>query len=202
MADTPPIAYRFVMIPAGYLLKCISAAPEWLKAAQVVDICSVSACVIDDVVDVQGAWLHNGFGLANDWRTLRGEAPPAEAGSPVMLVYCEVYEQEMESDGWSFDPADWRPVSDLPSAFVATAVEPPPPSAEIRLLGYDVVVSNDFLEHSPLSCNSMAAQLPANAHCLFDTLDAAKSAIDQGQFGCGCEDGIYRIMSVSQVLVD
>ncbi len=188
------------MVPAGYILKRIVPPPGWLSAPHITEVCSVSDCVNENVVDLQNGWLHNGFGLANGPATLMA-AQADEAGQAVLL-YCEVHEEEMESDGWSFDPATWRPLTSLRSACVETSVEPIPVEATARLLGYDVVVSNDFLEHSPLSCNSKAAALGANAHCLFDTFDQARRAIDEGGFGEGCEDGVYRIMSVSMVVLD
>lgn len=113
------------------------------------------------------------------------------------LFYYEAYEFELESDGLAFDPGGWRPISSVPSAGTLTDVAPPP--ADVQLLGYDVVVFGDYLEHSPLSCNNVAAAVSVNRHCLFDTLEMAKEAIDSGAFGGGCEEGIYRIYSVSIV---
>ena len=56
------------MTPAGYLLKRVVAPPGWLSVdkGHVVDVCSVADCVNEDVVNVQDAWKHNGFGLANN----------------------------------------------------------------------------------------------------------------------------------------
>lgn len=183
------------MVPAGYVLKRVTPPPDWLLPAPVTDVCSVTACVNDDVVDVQRAWKHNRFGLANDPATLLEMA--AEAGadlSAATLFYCEAYEEEIGSDGWEFDPGAWEPLTSVPSAYVETAVAAPGPG--LVLLGYDVVVSEDFLQHSPLSCNSIAQTLKVNAHCLFDSLEEAKAAIDSGGFGGGCEPGVYRIYSV------
>ncbi len=56
-----------------------------------------------------------------------------------------------------------------------TAVVPPSESLKTQLIGYDVVVFDDFLAHSPLSCNGAAERLPVNAHCLFDTFEAASA---------------------------
>jgi hypothetical protein len=186
------------MLPAGFLLKRVLPPPGWLADAPISDVCSVSDCTNDDnVVDVQELWLHNGFGVANDpetlWSVLAGKPTPTDA----TLFYYEAYEQELPSDGWTFDPDGWRPITSVPSAGVETKVAPAP--ADRRLLGYDVVVSEDYLEHSPLSCNSIAKQAPVNRHCLFDTFEAAKTAIDSGAFGGGCEEGIYRIYSVNVV---
>lgn len=161
------------------------------------EVCSVSSCVNDDVVDLQKVWRHNRYGVASNPSLLSSMA--LEIGTDVRgatLFYYEVYEEELESDGWTFEPANWRPLSPLPSVSADTEVLRPPPLGA-KLIGYDVVVSNDFLEHSPLSCNGVAAHVPVNQSCLFDTFQAAKDAIDAGAFGGGCEDGIYRIFSVS-----
>ncbi|WP_068879363.1 hypothetical protein [Phenylobacterium sp. CCH12-B4] len=184
------------MIPAGYLLKRVVAPPEYLADAQLTEVCSVADCVNDDVVDVQEAWEHNGFGVANDAAQLWRMA--AEAGADVeaaTLFYYEVYEQEIESDGWSFDPAEWRPLTYLDHG-QKTSVTPP---SEATVFGFDVVVFENSLDHSPLSCNHIAAQADVNQHCLFETLESAKSAIDAGIFGGGCEPGVYRIFSVAVV---
>jgi hypothetical protein len=188
------------MVPAGYLLKRVSAPPGWLSGAPIADVCSVADCVNDNVVDVQTAWQHNAFGVANDRETLSRMIVDAGAETDdAKLFYYEAYEQEIETDGWSIDPVGWRTLTAVPSAGVETSVVPPTPSL-LTLIGYDVVVFGDYLEHSPLSCNSIAAELLVNDHCLFGTLEDAKAAIDRGAFNGGCEPGVYRIFSVSVVL--
>lgn len=182
------------MIPAGYLLKRTTSPPGWLGAAHVTCVCSVADCVNDDVADVQNVWRHNGLGVANSVTVLREIAGEAACGE---LFYYEAYEREMESDGWTFDPQTWRPLGRTPSA--VEELEPELPAGSMRLLGYDVVVFEDYLEHSPLSCNSIAAKAGVNAFCLFDTLEQAIAAIEGGVFGSGCEPGVYRIFSVSLV---
>ncbi len=49
------------MIPAGYMAKRVSSKPDWLNAAQVIDIYSVSSCVSPDFADYINYWMHNGF---------------------------------------------------------------------------------------------------------------------------------------------
>lgn len=189
------------MVPAGYLLKRLTPPPGWLaiSPSHIKDVCSVSDCVNDNVVDVQGAWRHNGFGLANNPDVLASLAAQAGADvSDAALLYFTAYDRELESDGWKFDRSGWRMRSPVTSAAVADDVRLPASSALI-LLGYDVVVFGDFLEHSPLSCNSIAKKLPVNEHCLFASLDEAVAAIDAGAFGNGCEDGVYTIYGVHRV---
>jgi hypothetical protein len=191
------------MIPAGYLLKRVSPPPGWLGTPNIVAVCSLSDCVNDNVVDPQAAWRHNDFGLANDPETLWELAESAAQDlTGATLFYYEAYEFEIESDGWRFDPEAWRPVSPAPSASVSTDVSPPAPPLTARIIGYDVVTFGDFLEHSPMSCNSVAKDLPVNEHCLLASLDAAKDAINMGAFGGGCEEGVYKIFSVAVVTND
>lgn len=191
------------MTPAGYLLKRVKPPPGWLGTPNIVDVCSLSDCVNENVVDPQATWRHNDFGLANDPKTL-WELADSEAqdlkGST--LFYYEAYEYEIESDGWEFDPEAWRPVTPAPSASVPTDVSPPAPPLKATVIGYDVVTFGDFLEHSPISCNLAAKGLPVNEHCLLTSLDAAKDAINMGAFGGGCEEGVYKIFSVALVTND
>lgn len=190
------------MIPAGYLLKNIVPPPGWLDTAlcHIKDVCSVSDCVNDDVVNVQGAWLHNGFGLANSPGVLtRLAADSCTDTAGASLLYLMAYEFELESDGWTFDAAAWRLRSRIPSATIADDVCTPA-AHTMTLLGYDVVVCNDYLEHSPLSCNALAKILPVNEHCLLASLDEAIAAIESGGFGGGCEEGIYTIYAVHLIL--
>lgn len=189
------------MLPAGYLLKHIVPPPGWLsqRPSGINDVCSVSGCVNDNVVDVQRAWQHNGFGLANNPDVLASLATDAGVDlSDATLFYYAAYEREMESDGWTFDAANWRPRSAAQSAAVVDDVQVPNADTT-ALLGYDVAVFGDFLEHSPLSCNSIAERLPVNVHCLLPSLDEALRAIDAGAFGGGCEEGVYTIFAVYRV---
>ncbi|WP_051683433.1 hypothetical protein [Sphingomonas sp. UNC305MFCol5.2] len=187
------------MLSAGYLLKRVVPPPEWLVTApnHIKDVCSVSDCVNDNVVDVQDAWKHNSFGVANSpsvlW-ALTEEACVDTSGA--QLFYYAAYERELESDGWTFDATSWRPRSPARSAGVEDAVEPPTDEETLSLVGYDVVVFGDYLEHSPLSCNSAAREVQVNEHCLFPNLESAVEAINAGRFGGGCEDGAYTVFAV------
>ena len=190
------------MLPAGYLLKRVVRPPGWLVTVpnDIKDVCSVSDCVNDNVVDVQKAWKHNSFGVANSpsalW-ALREEAGVDTSGA--QLFYCTAYELELESDGWKFDATSWRPRSPARSAGVEDAVEPPAGEGALSLVGYDVVVFGDYLEHSPLSCNSAANEVQVNEHCLFPSLESAVEAINAGTFGGGCEEGAYTVFAVYMV---
>lgn len=164
----------------------------------VTEVCSVSSCFNDNVVEPQGSWEQNGFGLANNPQILIDLAQQGTVDlTGSKLFFYSVYECEQESDGWTFNFDQWRPTSRATSSSVVDDVVVPKEGSGLTSLGYDVVVFGDFLEHSPLSCNSVAIKLRVNRFCLFDTLNEAKNAIDAGKFGDGCEDGIYKIFSVS-----
>jgi hypothetical protein len=53
-------------------------------------------------------------------------------------------------------------------------------------------------ECSPLSCNSLAAAITFNRHCLFESLDQAKQSLETGQFD-NSEPGPFRIFAVYTV---
>ena len=189
------------MLAAGYLLKRVAPPPGWLDGgpSHIKKVSSVADCVNDNVVDIQGAWQHNSFGLANTPDTLGALA--SENGldtEGAVLFYYTAYEYELESDGWTFDATQWRARTPTPSSSLSDAVELPP-EGSTTLLGYDVVVFEDYLSHSPLSCNSVAKDLPVNEHCLLDSLEEAVAAIDASAFGGGCEEGVYTIFSVYRV---
>ena len=190
------------MIPAGYLLKRVAQTPDWLKPcrAHIIDVYSVADCVSLNIVDVEEAWKHNGFGLANSPMDLKNLVDETSSDtSNAMLFYYEAFEQELDSDGWIFNKQDWQSLSPAPSAAVEADVLTPTKAMDIKLVGYDVVVFRDYLEHSPLSCNSIAQTEAVNDHCLFDDLEQARLAIENGIFGGGCEEGIYKIFSVNSV---
>jgi len=68
------------------------------------------------------------------------------------------------------------------------------------LEGFDVVTftAGNLPEHSPLSCNGLAENLPTNSHCLFDMFAEAETSLNSGRFE-ECEPGPYRIFAVFSV---
>lgn len=176
------------MTPIGYMYKIVAARPDWLKAPGVADIHSVSACISDNFDDYIKYWKHNGYWLFDEPRIIEDLAKDAKIDlSGMTLFYYEAYEQEFDEK-----TGTW-------SAFAAepdfkTDVRAP---ADKHLQGFDVV---EFSAHndpgcSPLSCNGLAAELPVNRNCLFDSFEAAKDALDCGLF-VNCEPGPYRIIAV------
>jgi hypothetical protein len=65
------------------------------------------------------------------------------------------------------------------------------------LAGYDVATfaAGTSPECSPLSCNGLAAELAANRHCLFESLEQAKQSLETGKFDHS-EPGPFRIFAV------
>src|SRR5690349_16520827 len=127
------------MIAAGYLLKRTAPPLGWLDSGpgHIKDVSSVADCVNDNVVDVQEAWQHNSFGLANTpniLRTLASEQGLDAEGA--VLFYYTAYEYELPSDGWTFDASQWRARTPAPSSSIPDAVELPP-EGNTTLLGYD-----------------------------------------------------------------
>lgn len=184
------------MIPSGYLLKRIAQTPDWLKPCpeHITDVYSLADCVSDNIVDPQMAWKHNGFGLANSPQVLKQLVDEMSVDtSNAKLFYYEAFEQELDTDGWVFKKEDWQAITPAPSAGVKSIVFEPTIAMEPKLQGYDVVLFGDYLEHSPLSCNSIAQTQAVNEHCLYDSLEQARMAIDNRAFEWGCEPGIYKI---------
>jgi hypothetical protein len=202
MADEAAASYPAGMIPAGYLLKHVVPPPSWLVSSpsHIKEVCSVSSCVNDTVVDPRESWQHNSFGLANSPDLLRA-LPALNDVDPTgaELFFYSSYEMELQSDGWEFDPGAWRPRTPDGSATAADEVAVPDMS-RLLLLGYDVVAIDYGNFHSPLSCNSIASEIPVNTYCLIDRFEEAKVAIDSGRFGGGCEPGEYTIFAVHRVL--
>jgi hypothetical protein len=110
--------------------------------------------------------------------------------SGLKLFYYEAYERQFDDDKmcWS---------SFAPEESFETNVEQP---TAARLEGFDVVSFDSGTDPgcSPLSCNSLADELPVNEHCLFATFQEAKDALETGKFK-NCEPGPYRIFAVYTV---
>lgn len=179
------------MIPVGYMAKKVVSRPDWLKANKVTDIYSVSGCVSEDFADYINYWKHNGYWFFDSAETIESIATAEGiALSSNTLFYYEVYEKQYDEDEneWrSFEPE---------SSFEMHVVEP----ITKQLEGYDVVsfYGQTSAECSPLSCNHMAQEIKVNEHCLFKTVEEAKSHLEKGDFK-DCEPGPYRIFAVYTV---
>lgn len=177
------------MIATGYLAKHIpKQRPDWLQAPNVIDIYSVSDCVNDTVAAYTPDSNHNRFWMFNSPSVIRSTALVQNVDiEGATLFFYEVYESE-------FDGEDWLPISS--NASFETQVLIPPTKC---LEGFDVVTFCDGPNsHSPLSCNSVAADIKTNKHCLLETLEEAISALEHKAFE-ECEPGPYRIYAVYSV---
>ena len=176
------------MIKAGYLAKRVVTRPDWLDAARVVDIYSVSACISGDFADYISYWRHNGYWLFDSPSIIREIAEQNGLSlTECTLFYYEVYELQFndKNSAWErFDPEPSFPLE----------VEPP---QNPMLEGYDVVSCSGGTnpECSPLSCNGLAKEIATNSHCLLESLEVAKQLLEQGRL-VNCEPGPYRVFSI------
>lgn len=179
------------MIPIGYMYKTVATAPDWLEAPHVAEIASVSGCISVDFADYIPYWKHNGYWLFDEPRIIEELARPAGIDlAGMVLFYYEAYEEQFDET-----TGIWASFAAEPD--IRTHVKAP---VGKRLLGYDVVEFSTGTNPgcSPLSCNGLARKLPVNRHCLFDSFDEAKDALEQGRFE-HCEPGPYRIFAVYRV---
>jgi len=176
------------MIPAGYMLKTVSAKPASIKSSAVTDIHSLSGCISTNFADYVGHWRHNGYWLFNRPADMDEIVEQTGADrSKLTLFYFEVYEQEFDDDAKVWVVA-------APEASFQTKVEKPSRS---RLMGFDVTSfsAGSSPECSPLSCNALADGMKVNEHCLFETFEDAKAALESGRFD-NSEPGPFRIFAV------
>lgn len=179
------------MIPVGYMLKTAVRRPEWIEAESVADIYSVSGCVSYNFADYIKFWKHNGYWFFDSPRIVEDltEAEGIDA-SEMTLFFYEVYETEYNDQS-----KQWLPFSP-DTAFPTLVVEPQNKCLE----GFDVTTFSIHTspECSPLSCCSLATKIPVNEHCLFNSFEEAKSALEEGKFS-NSEPGPFRIFAVYKV---
>jgi hypothetical protein len=166
----------------GYFPKRTRKRPDWLEAAGVEEICSVSECVSEGPDDWIQRWLHNNLGVYN---------------SPELAWRVVPEESRYEFDLYAYQM--------FPVKFVEGRQEPVDiPPLEIQALdgsferlGYDIVsnsVGSGF-ECSPLSCNLMAKEVRVNSFCLVDECETAFQLAIKFEAG-GCEPGPYHVVEV------
>lgn len=176
------------MIPVGFMYKKVAKRPDWLKAEAVTDIYSLSHCVSDDFADYINYWKHNGYWLFDSPQIIEEIAKNEGISlSGMTLFYYEAYEYEFDEESKA-----WAGFTPEPS-FVTDVRVP----QNKQLEGFDVT---SFMVHtspecSPLSCNSLATNIPVNEHCLFHTFEQAKDALESGLFD-DSEPGPFRIFAV------
>lgn len=179
------------MRPIAYLYKDVASRPEWLHAPNVTDVYSLSACVSTNFADYISDWKHNGYWLFDSPSVMiKLAADNAIVLDGLKLFYYEVFEEEFDGES-----REWR-TFEPESSFELNVVLP-----ETKVLeGFDVTLftCHTSPECSPLSCNSFAATLPTNQHCLFNTFHVARQAIENNGFPA-CGPGPYRIIAVYSI---
>src|SRR5262245_1307876 len=84
-----------VMIPAGYMAKIVEKKPDWLKAPNVHDVYSASACVSGVFVNYINYWKHNGWWFFNSPKIIKELA--AKHGldlTQTTFFYYELFERQ------------------------------------------------------------------------------------------------------------
>ncbi len=177
------------MVPAGYMAKRVVARPDWLPAKRVSSIYSVSGCVSDNFTDYITFWKHNGYWLFDSPAVITDIARENNIDlAETMLFFYEVYELQLNS-------GEWTPFEPEPSFGTHVSL----PEAKV-LEGYDVVTFyvRTSPECSPLSCNSLAAEVETNTRCLLQSFEQARALLENGTFN-NSEPGPYRVFAVYSV---
>jgi len=177
------------MVPAGYMAKRVVGRPDWLTTERVSGIYSVSGCVSENFADYITFWKHNGYWLFDSPEVIIEIA--RERGinlAETMLFFYEIHQLE-------FDSGEWIQFEPVPSFGTNVSI----PEAKV-LEGYDVVTFScgTSPECSPLSCNSLAAEIETNSRCLLESFEHARKLLEDGMFN-NSEPGPYRIFAVYSV---
>jgi hypothetical protein len=172
------------MLPTliGYFPKRTKKCPDWLKAAGVEEVCSVSSCVSDGPENWIDHWQHNAMWVFDT---------PELAWS----VVPELTRNEFDLYAYRMFPVEFVEGKPEPFEIPQSAVAPMPASFE--RLGLDIVnrTCNSNFECSPLSCNSMADKETVSRYCLLDDVAVAFRLAAEFEAG-GCEPGPYYVMEV------
>ncbi len=176
------------MEPAGYLYKTVAGDAGVIPHTSVTDIYSVAGCISEDFADYIINWKHNGHWFFNSPEAMDDLAAALGVRlSEMKLFFYRVYPRQ-----WNENSRTWEAFAINPE-WPTDVVEPENPISE----GFDVVSYSGQTspECSPLSCNGLAQHVRVNSHCLFQTLEEAKQALESGVFRAG-ERGPYRILEV------
>ena len=184
------------MIPVGYLYKKIelTANLNWFDAGNIKAVYSVSGCVSKNFTDYIPYWKHNDFWFFNTPAVMKEIAASELLDlSDMTLFYYEVHEDEYNDEAHCWEPIQFERILPEPPNVIS--------SQEKRREGFDIVSHSlqSNPECSPLSCNGLCKEIPVNQHCLFDSFDEARNALNCGAL-TNCEPGPYRIFAVYTVL--
>lgn len=145
----------------GYFPKQVVATPDWLEAAGVKEVCSVSECISPGPDGWINHWAHNDTWAFDDEAAAWAVVPDGSSNAAFRMCAYRLF------------PVQFAGGEQRPFAISSLAVRPL--SDDYRRLGYDVVSRScgTTFECSPLSCNHAANRVKVNAHCLVDDRDEA-----------------------------
>ncbi len=168
----------------GYFPKRVAAAPDWLRAEGVKEVCSVSECVSPGPEGWIDRWAHNAMWAFDDEQAAWDVVPGGPSNADFQMFAYLLFPVE-------FDKGQQK-------AFAIPPLAVQPLHARYRRLGYDVVSRSmgSSFECSPLSCNYAARQVKVNEYCLLD--DAAEAFRLAVLFSReeGAEPGPYFVVEV------
>jgi hypothetical protein len=167
----------------GYFPKMMTSRSQVHDLPGVVNIASVSNCIVGGPENWIESWTFNDLGFFDD----------------VDIAECLVPEPErLQFDIHAYEFLDERFAGGLAERWTVPPLSCKPPGGDFEPLGFDVVSksSSDYFECSPLSCNYAAKEFRANAHCLFDALDDAVAAAKVFSKQDGWEPGPYYVARV------
>lgn len=171
------------LISIGYFPMKVVLRPEWLRAAGVRAIYSVSNCVSSGPTDWILRWAHNEMWVYSTIPAAWAFVPDYHLADYVMLAYRML-------------PTMWDKGVERPFAIPPLNVDPLPP--DFHRVGFDVVSIEKGTAGfgcSPLSCNHMAEEISTNENCLLDDIELAIQTASA--FSCGnVEPGPYFVVEV------
>jgi hypothetical protein len=171
------------------MYKTVAKRPDWLSKPSIQSIFSVSPCISSDFTEWINFWKHNGFWFFDSPAVIFDLAQAH--GIPIddmTLFFYQIYEKQ-----WNCETESWQEVV-FEGTFETNVVIPD----QKIVRGYDVVTysTGNNAECSPLSCNSLATEIPTNEHCLLPDFDSAMELVESGAFRLG-EPGPLRLIEVS-----
>lgn len=172
------------MVPTfiGYFPKRIEKRPDWLKAPNIEEVCSMAECVSSGPDKWIDHWLHNDMWVYDTPELAWSVVLPEERAEIDLYAYC-------------LFPIHF--VEGCEEPFEIPTIHPEPLDASFHRLGYDLVsrTSDCTFEHSPLSCNHLAEKIPVNRFCLFDNAQTAMKLAGKVE-AIGAEPGPYFVVEV------
>jgi hypothetical protein len=179
------------MIEGGYFPKRVASRPSYLNAPDVREVCSVSHCTSKAPDDWIEHWRHNELGWFNTVADALSVVPEAER--PLYRLFAYRLEPFFFRQGQRVELAVLAHVHPDPigPAFIERGFDATSKSIE-GVLGF---------ECSPLSCNDLAAEMAANAFCLFPTHDAALAGARRFSLEQP-EPGDYYVVQVLELIDD